>query len=54
MTLARTGELVADARSRGTAVVAFNVITIEHAEAAAAAAEGGIPAKALPLRPPGS
>jgi fructose-bisphosphate aldolase, class II len=39
MTLARTGELVEDARSRGTAVLAFNVITLEHAEAAAAAAD---------------
>src|SRR4051794_4107775 len=39
MTLARTKDLVEDARSRGAAVVAFNVITLEHAEAAAAAAE---------------
>lgn len=39
MTVARTGDLVDDARSRGTAVAAFNVITLEHAEAAAAAAD---------------
>ena len=39
MTVARTGDLVQDARSRGTAVAAFNVITLEHAEAAAAAAD---------------
>lgn len=39
MTLARTGDLVDDARSRGTAVAAFNVITLEHAEAVAAAAD---------------
>src|SRR5882672_7173430 len=45
MTLARTGELVEDARSRGRAVVAFNVITLEHAEAVAAAADAsGTPA----------
>src|SRR4051794_23075987 len=44
MTVARTGELVEQARSRGTAVVAFNVITLEHAEAAAAAADSsGVP-----------
>ncbi|MFT4083757.1 MAG: ketose-bisphosphate aldolase [Nocardioides sp.] len=39
MTLARTGDLVADARAAGAAVGAFNVITLEHAEAVAAAAE---------------
>jgi fructose-bisphosphate aldolase class II len=39
MTLAGTKDLVEDARSRGVAVVAFNVITLEHAEAAAAAAD---------------
>ena len=39
MTVARTGDLVDDARSRGGAVAAFNVITLEHAEAAAAAAD---------------
>ena len=44
MTVARTGDLVQDARSRGTAVAAFNVITLEHAEAAAAAADSsGMP-----------
>ncbi len=39
MSLVRTGELVAQARSAGTAVLALNVITLEHAEAIAAAAE---------------
>src|SRR3954454_630273 len=44
MTTARTGDLVADARARGSAVAAFNVITLEHAEAAAAAADAaGVP-----------
>jgi len=38
MTLAPTSELVEGARSRRSAVVAFNVISLEHAEAAAAAA----------------
>lgn len=33
MTLARTAELVGDAVARGGAVPAFNVITLEHAEA---------------------
>lgn len=32
MTLARTGDLVADAARAGGAVLAFNVITLEHAE----------------------
>jgi fructose-bisphosphate aldolase class II len=39
MTLASTADLVADAVSRGGAVAAFNVITLEHAEAIVAAAE---------------
>ena len=39
MTLARTGDLVASAVSRGGAVAAINVITLEHAEAIVAAAE---------------
>lgn len=39
MTLATTGELVAAARAGHAAVLAFNVITLEHAEAIAAAAE---------------
>lgn len=37
--LARTADLVAAAYKAGTAVVAFNVITLEHAEAIAAGAE---------------
>jgi fructose-bisphosphate aldolase class II len=40
MTLARTADLVTAAAERGTAVAAFNVITLEHAEAIAAAATG--------------
>ncbi|NUR05678.1 MAG: class II fructose-bisphosphate aldolase family protein [Nocardioidaceae bacterium] len=32
MTLARTADLVADARTRGSGVLAFNAITLEHAE----------------------
>lgn len=39
MTLARTSELVEHARRAGTAVPAFNVITIEHAEGIVAGAE---------------
>jgi fructose-bisphosphate aldolase class II len=39
MTLASTADLVADAASRGGALAAFNVITLEHAEAIARAAE---------------
>ncbi|SHH44299.1 fructose-bisphosphate aldolase [Jatrophihabitans endophyticus] len=39
MTLAPTGDLVAAAVAAGTAVAAVNVITLEHAEAIAAAAE---------------
>ena len=38
MTVARTGDLVAAAADRGGAVAAFNVITLEHAEAIVAAA----------------
>jgi fructose-bisphosphate aldolase class II len=38
MTLARTGDLVAAAAQKGIAVAAFNVITLEHAEAIAQAA----------------
>lgn len=39
MTLAPTAELVADAVARGRAVPAFNIITLEHAEAIAEGAE---------------
>jgi len=39
MPVAPTAQLVADAASRGRAVAAFNVITLEHAEAIAEAAE---------------
>lgn len=39
MPLARTAELVADARANGTAAIAFNVIGLEHAEAVVGAAE---------------
>ncbi|MEU1308892.1 ketose-bisphosphate aldolase [Streptomyces cinnamoneus] len=45
MSLVSTGELVTAARAARTAVVAFNVITVEHAEAIAAGAEAaGVPA----------
>ncbi len=44
MTITATAELVADAARRGGAVAALNVITLEHAEAIASAAESlGIP-----------
>ena len=39
MTVVATGEVVASASAAGSAVAAFNVITLEHAEAIAAAAE---------------
>lgn len=39
MTIARTGDLVAEAAAMGGAVAAFNVITLEHAEAIVAGAE---------------
>jgi fructose-bisphosphate aldolase, class II len=39
VTLAPTGELVAAARRSGTAIAAFNVITVEHAEAIVAGAQ---------------
>ncbi|MEU1511164.1 class II fructose-bisphosphate aldolase [Streptomyces sp. NPDC005811] len=39
MPLTTTGELVARARAARTAVLAFNIITLEHAEAVAAGAE---------------
>src|SRR2546430_2693956 len=39
MPLVRTGDLVDAARAAGRAVAACNVITLEHAEAIAAAAE---------------
>ncbi|AXG81261.1 class II fructose-bisphosphate aldolase [Streptomyces paludis] len=43
--LSTTAELVAAARESGTGVAAFNVITLEHAEAVATAAERtGLPA----------
>src|SRR4051812_37124339 len=38
MSLVTTGDLVAEASVRGTAVAALNVITLEHAEAIVAAA----------------
>ncbi|GHF46523.1 fructose-bisphosphate aldolase [Streptomyces mashuensis] len=45
MTLVRTGDLIGEARAAGRAVLAFNVITVEHAEAVAAGAEAaGAPA----------
>lgn len=45
MPLVSTGDLVADARAAGRGVAAFNVITLEHAEAIAAGAEqAGAPA----------
>ncbi len=44
MTLAATGALVADAARRGGAVLAFNVITLEHAEGIAQGLEAaGLP-----------
>jgi fructose-bisphosphate aldolase, class II len=39
MPLVTTGGLVADAQRRGAGIAAFNVITLEHAEAIAAGAE---------------
>ncbi|MER5888872.1 ketose-bisphosphate aldolase [Streptomyces sp. NPDC001941] len=39
MPLARTGDLVAEAAAKRTAVAAFNVITLEHVEAVIAGAE---------------
>jgi fructose-bisphosphate aldolase, class II len=39
MGLVSTGGLVAEARARGRGIAAFNVITLEHAEAIAAGAE---------------
>src|ERR1700744_5526037 len=43
--LITTGEIVAAAQASGAGVAAFNVITLEHAEAIAAAAEStGLPA----------
>ena len=39
MPLTRTCDLVESARARGVGVGAFNVITLEHAEAIAAGAE---------------
>ncbi|MFJ3900057.1 ketose-bisphosphate aldolase [Streptomyces sp. NPDC090025] len=39
MPLVRTGDLVTEARAQGTGLAAFNVITLEHAEAIAAGAE---------------
>ncbi|GJF34611.1 fructose-bisphosphate aldolase [Kitasatospora sp. NE20-6] len=45
MSLLRTADLVSRARAAGTGVAAFNVITLEHARAVAAAAElTGLPA----------
>ncbi|HVX44572.1 MAG TPA: class II fructose-bisphosphate aldolase, partial [Mycobacteriales bacterium] len=39
MPLVPTGEIVADAAARGIGAAAFNVITVEHAEAIVAGAE---------------
>lgn len=39
MTIARTSDLVDEARAHTTGVIAFNVITLEHVEAVVAAAE---------------
>jgi fructose-bisphosphate aldolase class II len=39
MTVVGTGDLIAEARSRGRALPAFNVITLEHAEAIVTAAD---------------
>ena len=39
MTIARTGDLVRAAAERGAAVGAFNIVTLEHAEAIVQAAE---------------
>ncbi|WP_424889703.1 class II fructose-bisphosphate aldolase [Streptomyces sp. XH2] len=39
MPLVRTADLITEARAEGAAVCAFNVITVEHAEAIAAGAE---------------
>lgn len=45
MPLVRTGELVSAARSAGHGLAAFNIVTLEHAEAVAAGAEqAGTPA----------
>ncbi|MFP3991649.1 class II fructose-bisphosphate aldolase [Streptomyces sp. E11-3] len=45
MPIVRTGELVAEAQEKGHGLAAFNVITLEHAEAIAAGAErAGAPA----------
>jgi fructose-bisphosphate aldolase class II len=49
MTLVSTRELVEDARRRGRAVAAINVITLEHAEAIAQAADAGQRAVILQL-----
>ena len=51
MPLVTTGELVAEAQRRGAGIAAFNVITLEHAEAIAAGAEAaGRPAVLAPYR----
>ncbi|MFK0172111.1 class II fructose-bisphosphate aldolase [Streptomyces sp. NPDC090306] len=43
--LCRSADLIAEARASGTGIAALNVITLEHAEAVAAAAEAtGLPA----------
>ena len=47
MPLARTADLVADAYRSGTGVVAFNVITLEYAEAIVAGAERVEPTRDL-------
>ena len=49
MTLARTADLVSDAAARGVGIAAFNVITLEHAEAIARGAESAGTAVLLQL-----
>ncbi len=49
MPLVTTGELLAAARRRGAGLAAFNVITLEHAEAVAAGAEAAGTAAVLQI-----
>jgi fructose-bisphosphate aldolase, class II len=49
MTLADTGDLIAAARAAGQGLPAFNVITLEHAEAIAAGAEAAASAAVLQI-----
>ena len=53
MPLARTADLVAAAYRAGTGVVAFNVITLEHAEAIVAGQNGpAVPSSCKSARTP--